>query len=210
MPKALNYTCAPHNPQEPTLSRGLKHLGPLQKSLGSTLLPNGTQLTTWDLEKLNGIWLQLQAGDFEPRVGCWLGWLGVQDVLDSWRSDYGIWQAQDLASNAGTLASWCFKILKNKLAQRRDVPCTVIPNWVEDQVWVSLLPAPGFGMGTYPAVVDFGTPLPTKGKRLRGSEEVLVLNADLEHPILWAPVEPSARLSLLRQAHLQGAVFQIL
>jgi hypothetical protein len=206
VPQELSYILATRDPEQPPpLSLGLMRPSPIQVLIGGLSLPNG-EPPDWD--KLERAWKWLQNGDFEPTAKCWPGWLGVQTILESWRSDYGIWQAQDLARNRLALEAWCLGILNGEESSARGWPCSVIPEWIEDQVWVSLLPAPGFGPGAYPALVDFGAPLSTTGKRLRGNIEVLLLEADPQHPALWAPLNLEVRNSLLHQAHLQRAAFQ--
>lgn len=205
MSNALHYTLAPRDPKAQSPSRGLNPLKPLQSEM-STIGGLEIDSTAWN--RLEAAWDGLQAGAFEPRAVCWHGWSGVQNTLDSWRADHGIWRAQQVWGDWKARVAWCRVALDGNVPTMPEYPCQTIPEWVEDRVWMSLLPSPGLGLGVYPVLVDFGKPLNLQGRLLRNQQERLVLGLEPEHPILWDPLHPEVRSSLLHQAHLQGAVFQ--
>lgn len=205
MSDTLPIYLAKRDPETLPPSRGLEPRPPLQSQM-STIGGLKPDITVWN--RLEAAWQGLQAGDFELRAVCCHGWSGVQRILDSWRADHGIWQAQQIWADWKAREAWCQALLDGNDPSMPLFPCQTIPDWVEDRVWMSLLPSPGLGLGIYPALVDFGKPLQLQGKLLRGPQERLVLGLEPEHPILWDPLNPWIRSALLHQAHLQRAVFQ--
>lgn len=205
MSNEMHYDLAKRNPETKRLSLGLAPVPCLQSQM-SWIEGIDPHRTPWDM--LEESWAHLQAGDYEPDTEYWQGWSGVQEILDAWRKDYGIFRAQQIWRNWEARVAWCRALMDGQLPEMAEFPCRTVPTWIEDQVWMTLLPSPGFGIGIYPALVDFGRPLELKGKLLRSQKERVLLGQEPEHPILWDPLNPEARIALLHQAHLQGAVFQ--
>jgi len=205
MSNEMHYRLAKRNPEIRQLSLGLESVSCLQSEM-SMIEGVDPHRTPWPMLEMN--WALLQTGDYEPHADYWHGWSGVQEILDAWRKDYGIFRAQQVWSSWEAREAWCRAVMDGNLPETAEFPCRTVPAWIEDQVWMSLLPSPGFGIGVYPALVDFGKPLELKGKLLRSQKERVLLGQEPEHPILWDPLFPEVRSALLHQAHLQGAVFQ--
>lgn len=189
------------------LSLGLRRPSLSAKDLAAEVA--GGQGDRVDSNSLGRAWDELASGAFEPSVRCWPGWAGIQLVLDYWRQDYGAWRALNLVENRKARLDWARRFLADGTRLPPiEFPCRVVPAWIEGQTWISLLPAPAFGLGCYPTVIHW-LEAPQEGtSKLQGMNETLLLGHP-EHQTLWAPADPEVRTALLHQAHLQGAVFEV-
>ena len=165
-------------------------------------------------------WTGYAAGSGMPPLGQWP--LHLQAIIGStisaWAKDYRAWEAGlAIKPDKDPSKDWRVQVAQHALTPeafterpevpRFLVPLTVIPEWIEGQTRLVLLPAPGMLPPWLPAVVHFQPEdSPFQEHTLHQNGMMLEVEG-LRDLAFTPPAKGSGRLWLLRLAHLQGAAW---